>query len=492
MFKRISITNIGKDNNSRSRQLNKELLESRLRLNSHKKAPFMPFSITENKSIEKIDSLSINSKDLSFKKNFKVQKRSINNKEKRLTDISNDSIKKFNPNLRKLSNKKIDVTNSLYMKNPKTANNSLINKRLTTSNFINNNRSTIRTYGDKNLNQNKKKEIKIQKKSYDIKQKIKSNIIKKNNANSNNNYKRSGLLSLNLNISNFNNKLMKNNNKSSIIKTNFNNSYNNKSRNIKNLNQKNKVYLNKKISQKNTLNKNKDSSLNYTKDKTFNGFNQFSKTKYLFLKSYNKYLQFQSLYNTNQNNKKIYLKSSNENKNKNKKKNNDLEVNNANINNFINCNINYIINLNNNKKFKKDIKNKNMNLTYKNNDINNKLFYKGNIDKYDNKKKIFEKINLKYESNKLDKIKELDYKVNDDNNSDSIYENDIKEISKNDFEDSKEESGLLSFDKIEDLIVYHNMKDINKKDNYLFFIEDRKIFNYKYAILLCKNLLNTS
>ena len=70
-----------------------------------------------------------------------------------------------------------------------------------------------------------------------------------------------------------------------------------------------------------------------------------------------------------------------------------------------------------------------------------------------------------------------------------MFENDIQEISKNDIEDSKEDSGLLSFDKIEDLIVYNNMKDINKKDDYLFFKEDRKIFNNKYAKVLSKYFL---
>jgi hypothetical protein len=68
MSKTISISNISKDNNIKSRQLNKELFESRLQLNSLKKTPFIPLSITVNKTIEKTANSSINSKDLSFKK----------------------------------------------------------------------------------------------------------------------------------------------------------------------------------------------------------------------------------------------------------------------------------------------------------------------------------------------------------------------------------------------------------------------------------------
>jgi hypothetical protein len=127
----------------------------------------------------------------------------------------------------------------------------------------------------------------------------------------------------------------------------------------------------------------------------------------------------------------------------------------------------------------------NMNLTY-NNEAANKYFYKKNMDKYAKNKKNFEKINIKFEKKTNDKNKESINKKFGDDNSDSMFENDIQEISKNDFEDSKEDSGLLSFDKIEDLIVYNNMKDINKKDNYLFFKDDRKTFNYKYTKIIWK------
>ena len=106
MSKAISISNIVKDKNVKSRQLNKELFESRLQLNSLKKTPFIPFAITVNKTMEKTANSSINSKDLSFKKFTKIQKRNRNNNKNRLTDLSNDNIAKFNHNLRKYSNKK--------------------------------------------------------------------------------------------------------------------------------------------------------------------------------------------------------------------------------------------------------------------------------------------------------------------------------------------------------------------------------------------------
>ena len=130
-----------------------------------------------------------------------------------------------------------------------------------------------------------------------------------NNIDSNNNYKRSGLLSLNLNTSSFKNKLMKNNNKSGIIESTIINNYN--SRNIffeKNLNKNTKDTLNKKISQKNSVNKNKkkDLNLNFFKEKLLKNITQFFKSKLVFLDSYKKHLQFQSLYNnTNKNNKTI-------------------------------------------------------------------------------------------------------------------------------------------------------------------------------------------
>lgn len=489
MSKAISISNIVKDKNVKSRQLNKELFESRLQLNSLKKTPFIPFAITVNKTMEKTANSSINSKDLSFKKFTKIQKRNRNNNKNRLTDLSNDNIAKFNHNLRKYSNKKKDIAASLYSKNPKTTNNSIINKKLTTSNFINNNNySTIKTYEDKNPI--KKNEIKIQKKNNDKNKTIKCKIIRGNNIDSSNNYKRSGLLPLNLNTSSFKNRLMKNYNKSGIIGSSINNNCN--SRNIfleKNLNKKTKDTLNKKISQKNSLNKNKkkDLNLNFFKEKLLNNSNQFSKCKLVFLDSYKKHLQIHSLYNTNKNNKTIYLRNNNNDiKNKNRKSN--LQINNFNINNYINCNISYINNLNKDNKFKNNRTFNNINLTY-NNDTTNKFFYKKNMDKYDKNKKKFEKINIKFEKKTNDKNKESINKRFGDDNSDSMFENDIQEISKNDIEDSKEDSGLLSFDKIEDLIVYNNMKDINKKDDYLFFKEDRKIFNNKYAKVLSKYFL---
>ena len=130
-----------------------------------------------------------------------------------------------------------------------------------------------------------------------------------NNIDSNNNYKRSGLLSLNLNTSSFKNRLMKNYNKSGIIESTIINNYN--SRNIffeKNLNKNTKDTLNKKISQKNSVNKNKkkDLNLNFFKEKLLKNITQFFKSKLVFLDSYKKHLQFQSLYNnTNKNNKTI-------------------------------------------------------------------------------------------------------------------------------------------------------------------------------------------
>ena len=129
MSKTISISNISKDNNIKSRQLNKELFESRLQLNSLKKTPFIPLSITVNKTIEKTANSSINSKDLSLKKFTKIPKRNANNNKNRLTDLSNDNITKFNLNLRKYSNKKKEITTSLYSKNPKTTNNSIIKNK---------------------------------------------------------------------------------------------------------------------------------------------------------------------------------------------------------------------------------------------------------------------------------------------------------------------------------------------------------------------------
>ena len=162
MSKTISISNIGKDNNVKSRQLNKELFESRLQLNSLKKSPFIPFSITMNKTIKKTANSSINSKDLSLKKFNKIHKRNIDNNKNRLTNLSNDNNKKFNLNLRKYSNKK-KISQIHYIS--KTTNNTIINKTPTISNFINNNYSTIKTYGDKT--QIKKNEIKIKKKNND-------------------------------------------------------------------------------------------------------------------------------------------------------------------------------------------------------------------------------------------------------------------------------------------------------------------------------------
>ncbi len=504
MSKKISISNISKNNNSKSRQLNKELFESRLQLNLFKKTSYIPFSITVNKSLEKTENMSINSKDLSMKKFFKIPKRNIyiNNNKKKLADLSNDNIQKFNPDkikLSKFSNKKLDITNPIYQNNTKTANNSLINKRVTTSNFINNNYSTIRTYVDKN--QIKKNEIKIQRKKNDINKKEKNCISKSKNIDSNNNYKRNGLLLLNLNISNFQNRLMKNYNNSGIINNTFNNNYNynNKSRNIfleKNLNIKSKDYFNKKLSQKFTLNKNKknDLSLNDIKDKSFNNINQFSKNKFSSIKTLNKQLQFLSINKNNQNSKTIYLRNNNEIKNK--KNKNSLQVNNVNINNYINCNINYINNLNNDKKIKKE---SNINSTifsynYNDNYKTNKLFFqKNSIDyyKFSKNKTNLDKIELNFEKSKNEQNNIMDINKSEDNISDSMFKNDIQEKSQNDFEDSKEDSGLLSFDKIEDLIVYNNMKDINKKDSYLFFKDDRKNFYFEYKKILSKNFFDS-
>ena len=66
-------------------------------------------------SLEKTNlSISSKSKDLFIKKYFKIQKRNINNDRKRLNDLGKNKVR-LNLNLRKLSNKKIELTHSHYI-----------------------------------------------------------------------------------------------------------------------------------------------------------------------------------------------------------------------------------------------------------------------------------------------------------------------------------------------------------------------------------------
>ena len=275
MSKTISITSLGNPI-SRTRQINKELFEARLQLNLSKKIDYIPFSIKVNKSTEKSINLSCAPKNFSFQKYFKIPKNNLNSNKKKFNDLSNDNIK-LNLNLSKFSNRKKEISNSLYT-------NSLVNSRLNNSNFINTNYSTI----GYNLNKNKfkKKEIRIKKKYIDINKAIKKDLSKDNK---NNTSKRVDTLSLNLNISSFKNKFMKNMNKSGIIKGtinkyNNNNNFNNKnkSRNIfieSKLNSKEN--LKKKSFKNNNLNKNKrnDLTLKIHKENSINTFGKYSKKK---------------------------------------------------------------------------------------------------------------------------------------------------------------------------------------------------------------------
>ena len=506
MSKTISISNLEMDNYSKSRQINKELFESRLQLNSFKKTYNAPFSIKVNRSLEKTNlSISSKSKDLSFQKYFKIPKKTINNDRKRLNDLEKNKVR-LNLNLRKLSNKRIELTHSLYI-NPKTANNSIINKRIINPNFINNNYSTVRNCADKN--QFKRKEIKIQKKNIkDMNKTIIKDILKVNNN------KRDGVLSLNVFKSTFKDKIFKHYNKSGIIRTTYNNYNNkNKSRNIllyNNIKKNSKEVFKKKTMQKNIINKNKqhEISLNFHKDNTLNNFVQYiNKKKYIFLNRNNKTLQTQS-YNTNKIDKISFIKNNvalknNKNKIYNfKNTNNNLQVNNVNINNYISCNISYINNLNNEKKINK---NKNNNNSRNNNKIaplkesaNNFIYNNSNIiiNNYKNnninsKSKNSNILNEEKNNDNNLKKRAKELIINEKNNySDSIFETEKKDKSKNDIDDSKQDSGLLSFDKIEDLIVYYNMQDIKKNENFLFFKNDRKNFYYKYLNILNNNFFD--
>ena len=286
MSKNTSISNLKFDNYSKSRQINKELFESRLQLNSYKKTFNEPFSVKVNKTLENTGgnlSISSKSKDLSFQKYFKIPKKTTNKDKKSLNDLAKNKVN-LNLNLLKLSNKKIDITNSLYI-NSKTANNSLIDKRINNQRLINNNYSTMRNYADKShIN---KKEIKIQKRNTEINRTIIKDLLKVNN-----NIKRDGLLSFNYNNSIFKDKITKNNNKSGIIRTNYNNYNNNKnnknkSRNIlidNNFKKNSKELFMKKSLHKNNANNNKryEINLNFHKDNTFNNLVQNYKKKFFF------------------------------------------------------------------------------------------------------------------------------------------------------------------------------------------------------------------
>ena len=513
LFKKMSklISNIGIVNNSKSHQLNKELFEARLQLNTLKKSYKIPFSIKVKKSLEKTTNLSVTSKDFSFQKYFKIPIRNKNNDKKKMKDLSNDNVK-INLNLRKHSNKKIDISNSLYFNNSKNYINTSINNKLTNSNFVKSNFSTIRNYEDKKLLN--KKQIKMQKKNNLY---INNNVkcLFKENTFNNDNYKRDCLLTFNLNISSFKNKFMKNNNKSGIINTSFNNNnhnYNNnkiKSRNIfneNNLHRNTNELLKKKTLQKYSLNKSrrKDITLNFHKEKTINIFGPYSKKNFLFLNKWNKYSQYQSFNNNlNKNNKTSFIKNKDISKNSIKKNNSNntknYQVNNVNINNYISCNISYFNNnLNNHKKFKKKYNSRNNkdifhfkqntnkgSFNYNNlNNYNISYNYKNNLDVFNSLK-----IEKKNDENKNTNLELNKKKTNDTYNS--MLETEKAEKSNNDIEDSNDDSGLLSFDKIEDLIIYYNMSDINKKDNYLFYANERSNFNKKKRNNLIKSFFGS-
>ena len=310
MSKTISIPDIEIDNFSKSHQANKELFESRLQLNSFKKPFNEPFSIKVHKSLEKKGgylSISSKSKEMSFQKYFKIPKTNINKDKKRISDLTKNKVRL---NLLKLSNKINDITNSLYI-NPKTANNSLINKKINNQKFINNNFSTIRNYGDKS--HNKRTEIKMQKKNTDINRAKLKDLLKVNN----NNIERDGLLSLNINKSSIKYKILTKYNKSGIIRTTYNNYNNkNKSRNIfidNNLKKNSKEVFLKKSLQKNIVNSNKryEISLNLHKDNAFNNIGQNLKKKFIFLNRNNKTIQAQPYINNNQNDKTSFIKNNN-------------------------------------------------------------------------------------------------------------------------------------------------------------------------------------
>ena len=492
MSKTISITSLGNPI-SRTRQINKELFEARLQLNLSKKIDYIPFSIKVNKSTEKSINLSCAPKNFSFQKYFKIPKNNLNSNKKKFNDLSNDNIK-LNLNLSKFSNRKKEISNSLYT-------NSLVNSRLNNSNFINTNYSTI----GYNLNKNKfkKKEIRIKKKYIDINKAIKKDLSKDNK---NNTSKRVDTLSLNLNISSFKNKFMKNMNKSGIIKATINkynnNNFNNKnkSRNIfieSKLNSKEN--LKKKSFKNNNLNKNKrnDLTLKIHKENSINTFGKYSKKKFLLLLNKNNKYLYQS-YNTYHPEDKIIFIQKHDtfkdntkinNNKKNLNNNTNLQVNNVNINNYISCNISYVNNLND-KKTKNNIKNNNNNelLLPKFEKKSNKGFYNNNTfnnTKFENSLNLLSKEKdikiVKDETNVLIMGKE-DYKF------DSMFETEKDKKSQID-DESKEDSGLLSFDKIEDLIIYNNMDNINKSDDFLFFKGDREAFYKKYRKFLNKKFV---
>ncbi len=485
----------------KNRQKNKELFESRLQLNLTKKIDKKQFSTKINKSLEKAINLSGFPKDFSFHKFFKIStKQNLNTYKKRINNISHESVI-FN--LTKFSNRKIDISNSLHI-NPKTNNNSLTNNKKTNSTFlINNNLSSIR-YNVNKINY-KIKEIKRKKKNLDISS-ITKNIKKdkskkkKNDDNNNkkDNNKKGQLLTLNLNISSFQNKVNKNKNKSG-LKTNINKNNNkNKSRNIFFGNKINSRDNLKKTLKNNILSKEKKDqmTLNYSKDNSVNNLGKYSKkknlltniSKYIF-KSFNTY--HPEILFTQKNDKIINNSTRINDKKNNNNKNSKMQVNNLNINNYINCNISYDNNQINNNRIKNHIKSINDIFISKEKPITNKGNYnkKNNIN---NNNKNNTKIEKHLHS--LNKEKRNNYhhhhhcrnKRNDKSNS--SFETEKEEYSKND-DQSNEDSGLLSFDKIEDLIIYHNMKNIKKNDNFLFYKNDRESFNHKYRKLLNKKFI---
>ena len=136
MSKIVSISSYGKDFISRSRQINKELFKARLQLNLNKKTFNIPLSITVNKTLEKSSNLTNNSKDLSNKQYFPIQKKLNNIDKPKLRKISNENTE-LKINLTKLKMNRLEKKNSSN-NNYKTENNSLINKKKYNSNFINN------------------------------------------------------------------------------------------------------------------------------------------------------------------------------------------------------------------------------------------------------------------------------------------------------------------------------------------------------------------
>lgn len=495
----MSVSSLGNPH-SKSNQTTKELFETRLQLNSKKKIDriSLPLTIKANKSSEKEINLSTAPKDFYFHKYFQLpKKKNVNSYKKKLFDLSNDSIA---VNLSKFSNRKKEISNSLFT-NTKTINYSIINDKKIKSTFIINKYLSSMRYNVNKLN-NQKKEIKSKKQNIDISKltkKIKKDVSKKKKSenNKNDNNKKGQLLPMNLNISSFKTKFMKNANKSGLIKSTLNKNTKNNKNNKKNRSRnvfceselKNKDYFKKSL-KNNMLSKNikKRKTYYYSKDNSIINFGKNS--KYKFLSNNNSKCNCQS-FNTYDKlifpTKRVSFNNNNSKTNTNKnylKKNIKMHVNNLNVNNYFNCNIKYINNQINNKKIKKQIRSINDILISKEKTKTSK-------EKYNEKNlKINDNNNLKAEKNinLLKKENNNYYNNKKDEEYDSIFETEKKVKSKFD-DESNEDSGLLSFDKIEDLIIYENMESITRNDNFLFYKNDREAFNHKYRKLLNKKFI---